>query len=178
MARQLIVIILASLVLASCENDVSEVNTLFNKKLGVDEAVHIESYMSQAGKMKAKLTAPLMYRYQDTSSRIELPKTLHVDFFDSLLNIESKLDAHFATYFESRNFVYLKDSVRVYNTKGDTLFCKELTWDQAQEKFFTEKSVRIHTPDMIMYGEGLSAPQDFKTFEIYKVTNSVIRVQN
>jgi hypothetical protein len=28
-----------------------------------------------------------------------------------------------------------------------------------------------------MYGEGLSAPQDFKTFEIFKVTNSVIRVK-
>jgi hypothetical protein len=28
-----------------------------------------------------------------------------------------------------------------------------------------------------MYGEGLSAPQDFKTFEIYKVTNSIIRIQ-
>lgn len=178
MARHLNIFLLACYFLTGCENDVSEVNTLFNKKLGIDEAVSIESYLSRAGKMKAKLTAPLMYRYQDTSSRIELPKTLHVDFFDSLLNVESKLDAHFARYYENRNFIYLKDSIRVYNTKGDTLFCKELIWDQILEKFYTEKSVRIHTPEMIMYGEGLSAPQDFKTFEIYKVTNSVIRVQN
>jgi hypothetical protein len=28
-----------------------------------------------------------------------------------------------------------------------------------------------------MYGEGLSAPQDFKTFDIFKVTNSVMRVK-
>jgi hypothetical protein len=27
-----------------------------------------------------------------------------------------------------------------------------------------------------MYGKGLSAPQDFKTFEIYKITNSEIRI--
>jgi hypothetical protein len=45
------------------------------------------------------------------------------------------------------------------------------------KKFYTEKAVRIHTRDMIMYGNGLSAPEDFKTFEIYQVTNSVIRVK-
>jgi LPS export ABC transporter protein LptC len=168
---------LVPFIILSCENDEKQINALFNKKLGVDEAINIESFMSQGGKMKAKLTAPLMLRYQDTSSRIELPKTLHVDFYDSLLQVESKLDASFATYFESRNYVFLKDSIRVYNTKGDTLFCKELIWDQALGKYYTQKPVRIHTPDMIMYGEGLSAPQDFKTFEIFKVTNSVIRIQ-
>ena len=161
----------------SCENDEKAVNAFFNKKLGVDQAINIESFMSQGGKMKAKLTAPLMLRYQDTSSRVELPKTLHVDFYDSTLHVESKLDAGFATYYETRNYIFLSDSIRVYNIKGDTLFCKELVWDQALGKFHTQKPVRIHTPDMIMYGEGLSAPQDFKTFEIFKVTNSVIRVK-
>jgi len=170
-------ILLASLLVLSCENDEKKVNALFNKKLGVDEAINIESFMSQGGKMKAKLTAPLMLRYQDTSSRVELPKTLHVDFYDSTMLIESKLDAGFATYYETRNFIFLDDSIRVYNIKGDTLFCKELTWDQSLGRFHTQKPVRIHTPDMIMYGEGLSAPQDFKTFEIFKVTNSVIRVK-
>lgn len=168
---------LVPLLIISCENDEKQVNAFFNKRLGVDEAINIESFMSQGGKMKAKLTAPIMLRYQDTSSRVELPKTLHVDFYDSTLQVESKLDAGSATYFESRNYIYLSDSIRVYNTKGDTLFCKELTWDQAMGRFHTQKPVRIHTPDMIMYGEGLSAPQDFKTFEIFKVTNSVIRIK-
>ncbi len=167
-----------SLLISSCENDEKNVQAFFEKKLGVDEALNIESYMSQGGRVKAKLTAPKMLRYQDTSSRVELPETLHVDFFDSLLQVESKLDAQFALYHENRNQVYLRDSIKVYNTKGDTLFCEELYWDQVLEKFFTEKPVRIHTPDMIMQGLGLSAPQDFKTFEIYKVTNSMIRIKD
>jgi LPS export ABC transporter protein LptC len=150
-----------------CENDEAKVNAIFTKKLGVDEAINIESYMSQGGRMKAKLTSPKMLRYQDTSSRIELPNTLHVDFYDSSLNIENRLDANSAMYYETRKFVYLKDNIKVYN----------ITWDQNSERFYTDKPVRINTPDIIMYGEGLSAPQDFKTFEIYKVTNSVIRVQ-
>jgi LPS export ABC transporter protein LptC len=172
-----IFIFLLSTAMLGCENDEAKVNAIFTKKLGVDEAINIESYMSQGGRMKAKLTAPKMLRYQDTSSRIELPNTLHVDFYDSSLNIENRLDAKSAMYYETRKYVFLKDDVKVYNVKGDTLFCKELNWDQNQERFYTDKPVRIHTPDIIMYGEGLSAPQDFKTFEIYKVTNSIIRIQ-
>jgi LPS export ABC transporter protein LptC len=177
LTRIIAIISIASLAIVSCENDEAKINALFTKKLGVDEAVNIESFMSQGGHMKAKLTAPLMLRYQDTGSRIVLPKTLHVDFYDSSLNIENRLDAKSAMYYETRKFVYLKDDIKVYNIKGDTLFCKELTWDHNSERFYTDKPVRINTPDIIMYGEGLSAPQDFKTFEIYKVTNSVIRVQ-
>jgi hypothetical protein len=68
--------------------------------------------------------------------------------------------------------------VRVYNIANDTLFCQELWWDQNLQKFYTDKPVRIHRPDMIMIGVGLSAPQDFKTFEMYKITNSEFRVRN
>lgn len=164
------------MLMLACENDEQKVNAFFQKKLGVDEADTIESFISQSGQMKARLTAPVFLRYQDTSQRIVLPKTLHVDFYDSTKNIESRMDAMQAYYYENKNIVYLKDNVKVYNTKGDTLVCAELTWDQNLGKFFTDKFVSIHTPDMIIYGEGLSAPQDFKTFEIYKITNSEIRV--
>ncbi len=176
MKRYCLLLLLSSAWMMGCENDEQKVNAFFQKKLGVDEADTIESYISQSGQLKAKLTAPVFQRFQDSSSRIVLPHTLHVDFYDSLKNIESKMDALEAYYYENKNMVYLKDSVRVYNAKGDTLFCKELTWDQSLGKFFTDKFVSIHTADMIMYGEGLSAPQDFKTFEIYKITNSEIRI--
>ena len=105
MIRNTAIALLACFLVSSCVNDEMKVKALFQKKLGVDEAVNIESYMSQGGKMKAKLTAPLMLRYQDTSARVEFPKTLHVDFFDSTLQIESRLDALFAIYYESRNTI-------------------------------------------------------------------------
>jgi len=175
--RVIAIFSLFTLTLLSCVNDEKKVTAIFEKKLGVDKATNIQSYISQGGKMKALLTAPLMLHYQDSASRIELPKSLHVDFYDSTLKVESKLDALYASYYETDNKIFIRDSVRVYNIKGDTLLCKELWWDQRQQKFFTEKPVQIRTLDMIMFGEGMSAPQDFKTFEIFKVTNSIIRVK-
>jgi LPS export ABC transporter protein LptC len=87
------------------------------------------------------------------------------------------MDANYGEYFEVKAKVFLKDSVRVFNNTGDTLFCQELWWDQNTQMFTTDKPVRIHRPDMIMYGVGLLAPQDFKFFEMYKITNSTLRVK-
>ena len=163
---------------ASCVNDEKVVQEMFSKKIGVDEAMGVESYMSQGGKMKARLRAPQMLRYQDTLPRVEFPKTLHVDFFNDTMVVESQLDAMFARYVENQNQVYLRDSVRVFNNKGDTLFCQELWWDQNEERFYTDKPVRIHQPTTIINAVGLSAPQDFKIYYLYKITNSVLRVRD
>jgi LPS export ABC transporter protein LptC len=166
------------LIFSSCVNDENEVKELTSKRLGVDEAHNVEAYMSSTGVMKARLRAPLMLRYQDSIAKVVFPETMHVDFFNDSIHIESQLDSRYGEYYETKNQVFLKDSVKVFNNTGDTLFCQELWWDQNQSKFHTDKAVRIHRPDMIMIGTGLSAPQDFKTFEIYKITNSILRVKN
>lgn len=162
----------------SCSNDMEQVNAFFQQKTGVDEAVNMESYMSQGGRMKARLRSPLMLRYQDTLPRMEFPKTLHVDFFDSTMKVQSQVDARFARYLEALNRILLKDSVRVFNLQGDTLYCQELWWEQNALEFHTDKPVRIHRPGMIINGVGLKAPQDFKTFTIFSITNSILRVQD
>ena len=124
--------------------------------------------------MKAKLTAPRMLRYQDTLPRMEFPDSLHVAFYDAYLQVENQVMARSARYLEMQNKVLLKDSVRVFNRNGDTLFCQELWWDQASQRFDTDKPVRVNRPGMVINGVGLTAPQDFKTFTIFKITNSVL----
>lgn len=162
--------------LISCVNNEDDVKSLTKRKLSVDEGIHIEAFMSNSGKMKARLSAPLMLRYQD-SLQVVFPNSLHVDFFSDSALIQSQMDALYGEYFEAKGKVFLRDSVRVFNNSGDTLFCRELWWDQNSQLFTTDKPVRIHRPDMIMYGVGLKAPQDFKYFEMYKITNSTIRVK-
>jgi LPS export ABC transporter protein LptC len=165
-------------IFSACVNSEKEVSDLLDKKIGVDEATNVQGYMSNTGKMKARMRAPSMLRYQDSTARTEFPKGLHVDFFNDSTKIESQMDARFAEYYEMKSQIFLKDSVRVFNNTNDTLFCQELWWDQTKQLFYTDKPVRVHRPDMIMYGVGLSAPQDFKIFEIYNPTNSVFRMND
>jgi hypothetical protein len=105
------------MVLIACENDYDQIQDLQRKKLTVDEVIKVESYLSQAGVVKAKLTAPYMLRFYDSVPRVEFPRTLHVDFYNDSMAIESYLDAKKGFYYEQQNRVILNDSVVVSPTQ-------------------------------------------------------------
>ena len=152
----------------ACENDIKEVDAHFSKKAMIEEAKEVVSYLSQEGKVKAKLTAPFMKRHLADSPYIEFPKTLHVDFFNDTLVIESTLDALYARNMEYERKVLLKDSVVVINKlKGDTLRTSELWWDQNKQEFYTDKPVRILQKTSHTFGKfGMRAKQDFSEWWI------------
>jgi len=158
--------------MCSCENNIKTVQDLGKKSPGVEEGKNIESFLSQAGKMKAKLLSPLMLRYLLDTPRVEFPTKLHVDFYDSLTTVESQLNCKYGRYFENQNQVFLRDSVIVFNRTGDTLWCDELYWDQNKSTFFTDKKVVISQTKPIrqkIFGTGLVADQNFNWFRISKI---------
>jgi LPS export ABC transporter protein LptC len=157
--------LLALLFFSSCENDPKEIENWTKKTELREEAKTIESYLSQSGVMKAKLIAPLMYRYQRDTVFTEFPNTLHVDFYDDSVRVESWLTAKYGIYYDNLNKVFLRDSVVVINKEGDTLRTPELWWDQNMQKFYTTKPSRIDGKDKHIYcRDGIDAPQDMKVF--------------
>ena len=120
------VFITGCLFLSACENSTKEVTQLTDKSLGVEEARNVDINYSLGGKAKAKLLSPKMLRVQDTMPYVEFPKKLHVDFYNDSATVDSRLDANYGKYFESQSKVFLRDSVRVINVLGDTLYCDEL----------------------------------------------------
>ena len=156
---------LATFLFPSCENDPKEIEDWTKKAELREEARTVESYLSQSGVMKAKLTAPLMYRYQRDTIFTEFPNTLHVDFYDDSVRVESWLTANYGIYYDTLNKVFLRDSVMVINKEGDTLRTPELWWDQNLQKFYTNKPSRIDGKDKHIYcRDGIEAPQDMKVF--------------
>jgi len=154
--------------MVACENSEQQIKELTSRRIGVEQGKGISINYSVGGKTKAVLTAPVLLRYQDTVPYIEFPKTIHADFYDANLTIESKLDALYGRYMETESKVYLRDSVRLINTNGDTLYCKELYWDRSRigKEFYTDKPVRIRTKTHFIDGTCLVAPQDFSGWNI------------
>jgi len=155
------------------------------RKLIPEEADSLSGLLSEpftdatgklSAKVKGKLTAPYMLRYDRADSPYaEFPRTLHVDFYNDSLKTESQMDALYGRHYQNQDKVYLRDSVVVKNlSKGDTLRCQELWWDGHTQKFTTDKPVRIYTPDKILYGTGMEADQDFKWYTIKKLTGTVL----
>lgn len=168
-------VFIGCLFLCSCENTQSEIDSFNKKDVAVEVGKNVVIKYTVSGVKKAILIGPLMYRVQDTIPYIEFPKNIHVDFFGVRDSIDSKLDARYARYKESQSKVFLKDSVRVINVKGDTLYCDELYWDRNRtgKEFYTDKPVRIRTRTEILNGIGMEARQDFKEYLIIHPTGIV-----
>lgn len=169
-------IILSSFSFTSCENDEDAVRKVYSKKTGVEEAKNVVITYTLGGRTKSILRAPLMLRVQDTVPYVEFPKTLHSDFYNEAGEIESYLDAMYAKYKENEAVVYIRDSVKVINVlKGDTLYCRELYWDQQRtgQEFYTDKPVRIRTRSQVIDGIGMESGQDFRNWKILEPRGSL-----
>ena len=157
--------------MASCENDVDAVKALGARVGGIDVGKEVAIYVSNDGILGAKLTAPLMNRYLlDSSKMIEFPQSIHVDFYKDSNQVESQLSAKYAKYKETENIVFLKEDVIIFNTLGDTLWCKEMYWDQNTGRFYTEQDVVVkqHSPLAKIFGKGLEANQNLTDIRIFK----------
>jgi len=177
------ILLMGCIFCSSCENNMKDLPSSGKGHVMPPEEVwQVESLLSEGGKIKGKLTAPYMKRYQRADTPYaEFPRSLHVDFFkDSVKNkdsivIESQMDALYGKWLPNQNKVYLRDTVVVKNIlKGDTVHCQELWWDQHTEKFYTDKPVRIYQKDKILFGVGMEADQNFRWYTIKKLTGIVL----
>ena len=169
-------VITGCLFLVGCENNEADVKNLYAKKVGIEEAKNVVITFTTGGKTKAILSSPLMLRVQDTVTYIEFPKTLKVDFYNDSGVVESNMSALYGRYRESQNIVFLRDSVVIKNTKGETLKTDEMYWDRSRTgwEFYTARPVRINTLMQQIYGAyGMEASQDFKQRHIMQTSGQI-----
>ena len=162
--------------MAGCENDDKVLQDWTKKVVMQEEAIQVESYLSQDGKLKAKLKAPLMIRVAGDTISVEFPNKLHCDFYDDSTQLETWLDSKYGIYYENQNKVYLRDSVVVITVKGDTLKSPDLWWDQGTKMFYTDKYATYHGVGKNIYGgKGMEATQDLKRI-MFKETTGNLKV--
>jgi hypothetical protein len=157
-----------------CENDERVIDALNEKVVLKEEAREVESMLTQEGKLRARLRAPFMTRTFGDSLIAEFPRSLHCDFYNETGQLESWLDAKYGRYYENYGRVYLRDSVIVITTKGDTLKSPDLWWDQNAKQFYTDKyAIYNGVGKNIVGGRGLVATQDLSSVIFHYPTGTV-----
>jgi hypothetical protein len=91
--KSLLAALLGCFFVCACENRMEDIDRFSKKTVSVEEGNNIESFLSNGGVLRARLTAPVFLRHQTEVPRVEFTQTLHVDFYDSLKRIESQLFA-------------------------------------------------------------------------------------
>ena len=133
----------------------------------VQQAEDMVLYHSEDAVVTNKLVTPKFLEYVNGDR--EFPEGLYFEFYDEEGNITSTLEANEAYYFKEEDKWRGRGEVEVKNMeKGQKLETEELFWKPKEEQISTEKFVTITLPDKVLYGQGLTAKQDFSSYRITK----------
>lgn len=159
----------------SCENSLKEVDKLTAQEKKTQEEISkgVEIIYSDSALVRAKLYSPLLKHISSNDPYLVMPIGLHVDFYDKNLVIDNRLSAKYGIRYESRKLVELKNNVIVTNNKGERLDTELLNWDESRQRLFSDKFVKITTPDKVIYGEGFESNQSFTKYKIFKIKGMV-----
>ncbi len=166
--------ILLSFFLISCENDIKKVKIIASQKEAqIERGKNVEIMYSDSGKTRLLIIAPTMIRHLTKNPYTEMPDKVNVYFYNDNTQVESKLKANYGIRYEKEQIMKVKDNVVLSNIKGEKLYAEELIWDEKQEKIYSDKFVKIVTPDEIIYGEGFESNQDFTDYRIKKIKGTI-----
>lgn len=96
-------------------------------------------------------------------------KGLYLEQFDSLLNVDASIKADTAYYYDKEKLWKLIGHVDIKNLKGERFNTELLYWNQATQKVYSDKFIRIEQPDRIITGHGFDSNQQMTVYVIHNI---------
>jgi len=161
-------------ILLSCENSMEEVKSVTSDNAPLTErAEDIEIIYSEAGNVKAKLTAPELLKNRAEKPYTEFKKGVSVQMYNDDLVEVSTLNANYAIKYENDEETIVRNKVVVTNINGDRLETEELLRNDKTGELKTTEFVTITTATETIYGMGLQANEDFSWYRIDSMTGMI-----
>lgn len=110
-----------------------------------------------------------MEEHEGKNNYFIMPQGIEVLFYDTLMNVSSKLTSNYAIHKVKEQKMEAKSQVVVINEKGEKLETEHLVWEEKIGKIYSQEFVKITTEDEIIMGEGFEANQDFTKYKIHKI---------
>jgi LPS export ABC transporter protein LptC len=99
-------------------------------------------------------------------------------FYDKTGKITSEVRGDSAHFYRQKNTYKLIGHVVIHNIeKGETLKTDEFNWLPVEKRIFTDKAVQLRTRTELVNGVGLDAAQDFSSYSLRQIRNSVVAVE-
>ena len=144
------------------------------KDASVETGHDVEALYSDFGKVRAKLTAPVMNHVDDAKNPYtELPSGLNLLFYADSLHVQSTLTAGYGISYDKSDEMIARNNVVVTNIYGEKLETEELVWNQKTEKISSDKFVKITTKDEIIFGDGFESNEDISDYKIKKIRGTL-----
>ena len=132
-------------------------------------ATDIDVIFSDSGYIQARITGPVVRRYEGESPWLEFPEGFRIEMFDSAQRIETTITADYGRRSEGTRSMEARGNVIVRNIfKQEQLNTEVLVWSELNHTIRTEAPVRITTPGKILFGDGLESNENFTNYTILK----------
>ena len=96
-------------------------------------------------------------------------KGVYLEQFDSIFHIEASIKADTAYYYDKERLWKLIGNVDIQNRKGECFNTELLYWNEAPQKVYSDKFIRIQQPDRIITGHGFDSNQQMTIYTIRNI---------
>lgn len=160
-----------SALFSSCENKLPSVAKSDISSLPSLTARDLKTVFNDSGRLQLILTAPIVEQYDSKETPYsEFKSGIRVLYFNLEGDTVARVTSKFAIYTKKSNNWELRDSVVVINEDGNRLETEVLNWDQAHDRIYTDRFVRITKEDEITMGTGLESDSRMRVVKIKKVS--------
>jgi len=159
----------------SCENSLQVIHEITQRDTLADVSADTITYFrSDSGRVKMRLEAPAMNRYEGNNPSLEFPNGFEAFFFDSAMQITSRIRANYGISYENIKLLEARNDVEVENYETqERLNTESLFWDQRKRIIFTRAFVKITSPDKVIFGDSLVANEGFDQRTIHNMRGTL-----
>ena len=127
----------------------------------------VVTYISDSGVTRYRMDADEWLVYdRKKPSYWAFEKGVYLEQFDSVFNVDARIKADTAYYYDKQKLWKLMGHVDIKNRKGERFNTELLYWNQATEKVYSDRFIRIEQPDRIITGYGFDSNQQMTNYQI------------
>ena len=165
------------MMLFSCENSMEKVKQFIdNDTISGLMAYDVVIERSDSGNMVARLLAPVMRTVDDVDSAIlEFPKGFTAYMYEvGDTSPTSMIRGDYGVNYEHKELVIARHNVVVKNLlTQEVMETENLIWNQQKKKIRTGSLVKISGPEKIIFGDSMTANEDFTHREIFGIRATI-----
>lgn len=163
------IFVVLSLLLSACGNSDEQIAFFNRKNRPIQEIEKGHIVRSEKGKLQMVMDAPLIQTFNEPVSLTRYPKGLKAVFYSGVDEPKASLSCRFAEQRDGENIILARDSVVIIDLKShDTVFLRELTWDQNQKRIFSSKPIRMQNGRQVTYGDSFESDEGFENMVIMR----------
>jgi LPS export ABC transporter protein LptC len=164
------------LLFSSCVNDLETIQKITYDPKSPDEVTQdLHVLYVDSGYAKIELFAKYAEAFHKPEEITKLKEGIKVNFFKENGEIVSTLTALYGEVNMQKGFIFVKDSVQLYNhAKQQRLETEQLNWNKKDSSIFTNSGVMVSSPKGTLFGEGIKTKQDFSTYTFIKPYGKVV----